>query len=139
VASAIAHSLSLSDVFDLDLGYAPVFNNPIDIVQTACCVLANSMEGLVKTISPDNLRREAGKCAVIDVSPFVEHSQTAIPDSVNVPLENLRQEGIPFDKSARCVLYSRTSSRAYEAYRYLVAKGYTDCAILEGGYLFWAQ
>lgn len=139
VASAIAHSLTCTDVFDLDLGYAPVFNNPIDIVQTACCVLTNKMEGLVKTISPRKLRELGAGGKVIDVSPFADHSQNAIPGSVNVPLENLRQEGIPFDKNAACVLYSKTSSRAYEAYRYLVSKGYGNLSILEGGYVFWAQ
>jgi rhodanese-related sulfurtransferase len=90
-------------------------------------------------MAPDRLVREAAGLKVIDVSPFVDHSQNAIPGSVNVPLENLRQEGIPFDKNTRCVLYSKTSSRAYEAYRYLVAKGYENLSILEGGYVFWAQ
>jgi NADPH-dependent 2,4-dienoyl-CoA reductase/sulfur reductase-like enzyme/rhodanese-related sulfurtransferase/two-component sensor histidine kinase len=139
VASAIAQSLSPVGVFDLDLGYAPVFNNPIDLVQTACCVLASVKEGFVKTIAPDRLHAEAHAVKVIDVAPLVDHEMHAIPGSINVPLENLRQEGIPFGKDTRCVLYSRTSSRAYEAYRYLAAQGYTDLAILEGGYLFWAQ
>jgi NADPH-dependent 2,4-dienoyl-CoA reductase/sulfur reductase-like enzyme/rhodanese-related sulfurtransferase/two-component sensor histidine kinase len=137
VATAISQSLSLSNVFDLDLGYAPVFNNPIDIVQTACCVLSSKMEGFVKTMTPDRLRREGHSLNIIDVSPFVDHTHGAIPGSINVPLENLRREGIPFDAKTRCVLYSKTSSRAYEAFRYLVAKGYANLSILEGGYLFW--
>jgi rhodanese-related sulfurtransferase len=56
-----------------------------------------------------------------------------------VPLENLRREGVPIDKKARCVLYSKTSSRAYEAFRYLVTRGYENVLILEGGYIFWTQ
>jgi NADPH-dependent 2,4-dienoyl-CoA reductase/sulfur reductase-like enzyme/rhodanese-related sulfurtransferase/two-component sensor histidine kinase len=139
IAAAIAQSLSLTGVFDLDLGYSPVFNNPIDLVQTACCVLANEMEGFVKTTSPDALGRQPNSVKIIDVSPLADHAHHAIPGSVNVPLENLRQDGIPFGKDTRCVLYSTTSSRAYEAFRYLVSKGYANLSILEGGYLFWAQ
>jgi NADPH-dependent 2,4-dienoyl-CoA reductase/sulfur reductase-like enzyme/rhodanese-related sulfurtransferase/two-component sensor histidine kinase len=138
-ASAITNAMTLSDVFGLDLGYSPAFNNPIDIVQTACLVLASKMEGFVNTITLDRFDREKGALRTIDVSPFSEHVAGAIPGSVNVPLENLRREGIPFDKKDRCVLYSRTSSRAYEAYRYLITKGYARLSILEGGFVYWAE
>jgi 3-mercaptopyruvate sulfurtransferase SseA len=37
------------------------------------------------------------------------------------------------------VLYSKTSSRAYEAYCHLHAIGYTKVRILEGGYVFWKR
>jgi NADPH-dependent 2,4-dienoyl-CoA reductase/sulfur reductase-like enzyme/rhodanese-related sulfurtransferase/two-component sensor histidine kinase len=138
-ASAITNALTLSDVFGLDLGYSPAFNNPIDIVQTASLVLASKMEGFVNTMTLDWFYREKGSLRIIDVSPFSEHVAGAIPGSVNVPLENLRREGIPFDKKDRCVLYSRTSSRAYEAYRYLVTKGYGNLSILEGGFVYWTE
>jgi NADPH-dependent 2,4-dienoyl-CoA reductase/sulfur reductase-like enzyme/rhodanese-related sulfurtransferase/two-component sensor histidine kinase len=139
VASAISRSMTLTEVFGLDLGYSPAFNNPIDIVQTACCVLAAKMEGFVKTTTLAKFSRGAAGVHVIDVSPFSEHIAVAIPGSVSVPLENLRREGIPFDKNERCVLYSRTSSRAYEAYRYLVTKGYSNISILEGGLVYWEK
>ena len=74
---------------------------------------------------------------IVDVSPPQEYSFSSIPGSINVPIENLREEGFPFDKNERVILYSRTSSRAYEAYRYLVASGYENTAILEGGLVFW--
>jgi NADPH-dependent 2,4-dienoyl-CoA reductase/sulfur reductase-like enzyme/rhodanese-related sulfurtransferase/two-component sensor histidine kinase len=139
VASAISRSMTLADVFDLDLGYAPVFNNPIDIVQTACCVLAGKMEGFVKTTTAQGLEKGMHALKVIDVSPLADHLFSAIPGSINVPMENLRREGVPIDKKVRCVLYSKTSSRAYEAFRYLVTRGYENLSILEGGYIFWTQ
>jgi rhodanese-related sulfurtransferase len=138
-ASAITSAKTISDVFGLDLGYSPAFNNPIDIVQTACLVLASKMEGFVNTMTLERFDREKGALCIIDVSPFSEHVAGAIPGSVNVPLENLRREGIPFDKKDRCVLYSRTSSRAYEAYRYLITKGYARLSILEGGFVYWSE
>jgi len=139
VATAIAKGMTLSDMFDCDLGYAPMFNNPIDIVQTACCMLAAKIEGFIKTITPDQLTNGGRAPRIIDVSPFAEHLQSTLPGSVNVPLEDLRREGIPVDKAEKCVLYSKTSSRAYQAYRYLTAQGYSKLAVLEGGYLFWSQ
>jgi NADPH-dependent 2,4-dienoyl-CoA reductase/sulfur reductase-like enzyme/two-component sensor histidine kinase/rhodanese-related sulfurtransferase len=139
VATAIAKRMTLTELFDGDLGYAPMFNNPIDIVQTACCMLAAKIEGFIATITPDKLTTNTHTHRIVDVSPFAEHLQDTLPDSINVPLEDLRREGIPVDKNERCVLYSKTSSRAYQAYRYLVAQGYSKLAVLEGGYLFWSN
>jgi NADPH-dependent 2,4-dienoyl-CoA reductase/sulfur reductase-like enzyme/rhodanese-related sulfurtransferase len=138
-AGAITRKLTLSDLFALDLGYAPVFNNPIDLSQTACCVLLSKIEGLIRTMTIDQFNKEIGGLHVIDVSPVSERIFTTIPGSINAPLENLRREGVPFDKKDKCVLYSKTSSRAYEAYRYLVSRGYSNISFLEGGYAYWAE
>ena len=138
-AGAITRNQTLSDLFALDLGYAPVFNNPIDLAQTACCVLSSKIEGLIKTMTIEQFNKKTGALHVIDVSPVSERMFTTIPGSINVPLENLRREGVPFDKNEKCVLYSKTSSRAYEAYRYLVSRGYSNISFLEGGHVYWAQ
>ena len=139
LACAITGAMTLDQVFQLDLGYAPAYNNPIDLVQTAGLVLTNKIEGLVKTISADDYCRQPDRFRTIDVSPFAEHVQNAIPGSVNIPLENLRTEGLPYGKKEPYVLYSKTSSRAYEAYRYLITQGFTDISVLEGGYNYWNQ
>lgn len=140
LACAITQELTLEDIFTLDLGYAPAFNMPIDIVQTACLVLKNKIEGLLHTITPEEFDREKNRLdGIVDVSPFSEHALHTIPDSVNIPLENLRQEGIPFDKEANVVLYSHTSSGAYKAYRYLSSIGYTRLRVIEGGYVCWKK
>ncbi|MBN2188972.1 MAG: FAD-dependent oxidoreductase [Chitinispirillaceae bacterium] len=139
VAAAIAKGMTLTDLFDCDLGYAPMFNNPIDIVQTACCMLAAKIEGFIATMTPDELTKGTRVPRIVNVSPYSGRLEGALPGSVSVPLEDLRREGIPFDKAEHCVLYSATSSRAYKAYRYLAAQGYSKLAVLEGGYLFWSQ
>jgi NADPH-dependent 2,4-dienoyl-CoA reductase/sulfur reductase-like enzyme/rhodanese-related sulfurtransferase/two-component sensor histidine kinase len=139
VASAILSSQTLCDVFNFDLGYAPLFNNPIEIVQTACCMLMAKIDGLVKTTTLLEFLKDKDSFHIIDVSPFSEHIFNSIPQSINVPLENLRKEGIPFGKNEKCILYSKTSSRAYEAYRYLYANGYQNISILEGGYIYWSD
>jgi NADPH-dependent 2,4-dienoyl-CoA reductase/sulfur reductase-like enzyme/rhodanese-related sulfurtransferase len=139
LACAISGRMTLDQVFKLDLGYAPAYNHPIELLQTAGLMLQAKIEKFVRTITPEEFAQRPIETRVIDVSPFAEHVQNAIPSSVSIPLENLRTEGLPFGPHVPYVLYSRTSSRAYEAYRYLVTKGYKNLAILEGGYLFWAQ
>ena len=76
---------------------------------------------------------------LVDVSPWSEYSLNSIAGSLNVPLENIRQDRLPFEKNEPIVLYSRTSSGAYEAYMHLITGGYTQLLVLEGGYLFWER
>ena len=139
-AAAITRNLTLSDLFSLDLGYAPGVQQPHR--SRADGVLRPfEQDGRIHQDHDDRTIQQ-GKPAsmhVIDVSPVSERMFTTIPGSINVPLENLRREGIPFDKKEKCVLYSKTSSRAYEAYRYLVTRGYSNISFLEGGYVYWAQ
>lgn len=139
LACAVATGLTLDEVFLLDLGYYPAFNTPIDIAQTACLVLKNKIDGLCETIELEEFERTMDTMRIVDVSPLQEHPFTTIPGSINVPLENLRQEGLPFDNDEQVVLYSKTSSRAYEAYRFLYAGGRRNIRILEGGFVFWKK
>jgi NADPH-dependent 2,4-dienoyl-CoA reductase/sulfur reductase-like enzyme/rhodanese-related sulfurtransferase len=141
LACAVATGLTLEEVFLLDLGYYPAFNTPIDIAQTACLVLKNKIDGLLETMELEEFERVRAQNTVriVDVSPLQEHPFNTIPGSINVPLENLRQEGLPFDKNEQVVLYSKTSSRAYEAYRYLHSGGRGNMSVLEGGYVFWKK
>jgi NADPH-dependent 2,4-dienoyl-CoA reductase/sulfur reductase-like enzyme/two-component sensor histidine kinase/rhodanese-related sulfurtransferase len=139
LACAVNGKLTLSKVFALDLGYFPAFNNPIDVLQTACAVLENKIDGLVRTVSlPEFLAAGSGQ-TVVDVSPIADFTFQSIPRSVNIPLENLRGAPFPFEKDAPIVLCSMTSSRAYEAYRYLAAGGYTGIRVLEGGYIHYKK
>ena len=48
LACAISNSMKLDEIFKLDLGYHPAYNNPIDIVQTASLALINKLDGLLK-------------------------------------------------------------------------------------------
>jgi rhodanese-related sulfurtransferase len=140
LACAVTQSLTLNDVFNLDLGYAPPFNTPVDLVQTACLVLSNKLDQLFKTITLEEFEQQKDHIAgIVDVSPLSEHTFHAIPGSINIPLENIRLEGIPFEKDENVILYSRTSSGAYQAYRYLITRGYAHLRVLEGGYVYWAK
>ena len=140
LACAIMQSLTLEEVLELDLGYAPAFNNPINLAQTACLVLNNKIDRFFKTITIEEFEREKKQIkGLIDVSPPSEHTFHSIPGSINIPLENIRREEIPFDKTALVMLYSKTSSGAYKAFRFLRTKGYSNLRVLEGGYVYWER
>ena len=137
-ASALTNGLTLSQLFVTDLGYYPAFNHPIDITQTGCIVLKNKLDNLVRFISVEDFEKRKDEIdGIISVCPLSVYPNTVIPGSINIPLETLRNSQIPLEKSASIVLYSKSSSGAYIAYRYLQSKGYTNMAVLEGGFEFW--
>ena len=136
---AISHSLTLEEVFATDLGYAPSFNNPIDLAQTACLSLTNKIENLVHTISPDEFEKVKEGVRIVSVCPASSYASQNIPGSINIPLERLRFDRLPFDQNSHIILYSRTSAGAYVAYRYLSSQGYANLSVLEGGFLFWQK
>ncbi len=138
-AIAASRGLKLMDIFKLDLGYSPDFNSPIELTQTACLALQNKIDGLITYISPDEFEEKKEEFRVVSVCPANIHAEFAIPGSINIPLERLRSERVPFDRSANIVIYSRTSAGAYKAYRYLIHNGYRSVRVLEGGYLFWQR
>ena len=139
LSTAITKRMTLNEIFNLDLGYAPSFNSPIDIAQTACLVLTNKMDGLIKTISIAELKKHSDEYKLIDVSPISDYNFFSIAKSINIPLENIRAEKIPFEKNEKIILYSKTGSGAYEAYRFLKTQGFEFIRILEGGFIFWSE
>lgn len=136
---AVSSGLTLLDVFRMDLGYSPAHNNPIELTQTACLMLQNKINGMVDVITPEELDNLTGEVRIISLCPANGHASFEIPSAINIPLERLRNENLPFDKTDTIVLYSRTSAGAYKAYRYLSRQGYTSLKVLEGGYLFWKR
>jgi NADPH-dependent 2,4-dienoyl-CoA reductase/sulfur reductase-like enzyme/rhodanese-related sulfurtransferase len=133
LAAALSRGLTLGEVFDLDLGYNPAFTTAIDISQTACLLLQSKMEGSVRTITREELLQARQPPRIVDVAPYAEYSLRPTPGSVNVPLEHLRSEGIPFTVEEKVVLCDAMSLGAYEAYHILAARGWKNLAILEGG------
>ncbi len=136
LAVAISAGVDIERFSDIDLGYSPSFNNAIDIAQVACNVLANKLDGLVKTVVPEELEKSD---ILISVCPTSGLETCRIPGSMHIPLERLRTERIDSSGDRRIVLYSKTSSGAYIGYRFLVSTGMRNIYVLEGGYLHWRR
>jgi NADPH-dependent 2,4-dienoyl-CoA reductase/sulfur reductase-like enzyme/two-component sensor histidine kinase/rhodanese-related sulfurtransferase len=139
LAAAIANGMTTDEMFVLDLGHAPEFNHPTDVVQTACMMLNNKIEGLVETITATELDGEVGRFTLAAIGAPDSSSRYLIPGSVEISPENLRKDQLPFREDEHVVLYSRTSMEAYQAYRYLSQREFRHIRVLEGGYLFWAD
>lgn len=142
-AMAIQGKLTISDIINSDLPYAPPFSPAIDNFITAAHALENKMLGRMLGVSCREVReklRRGEKPYLIDVRSAEEFEKTRLGIGENlIPLGALRSRlgELPADKNAEIVCYCTISLRGYEAAGVLMANGWTHVAVMEGGITAW--
>ena len=142
-ATAIAAGMTVQDLAELDLAYAPPYGSARDPVQMAAMAVGNLRTNKVKAISPTTLREMMSQpdhppISIIDVRTVEEHAKGAVTGALNLPLEQLRsrlQELAGVDPNGLLVVHCRTGQRSYVAARILAQRGFRNVVNLSGGYL----
>jgi NADPH-dependent 2,4-dienoyl-CoA reductase/sulfur reductase-like enzyme len=139
LATAIHGGMTVYDLEELDLTYAPPFSSAKDPVNYAGFVAVNVLQGRVKQCfwnEMDGLA-ESDDCFLVDVRTPKEFDLGHIEGSVNIPVDDIRgrMDEIPRDK--RIVLICQSALRSYIAARILMQKGY-DCCHLAGGWRLYS-
>ena len=133
LATALKAGLTVFDLEELELGYAPPFSSAKDPVNMAGFIGANLLRGDIELWYGDQFPDEVAGARLVDVRGPEEFASGHIPAAENVPLPTLRaaQEGWDRDQPIR--LYCAVGFRSYLAHRILVQRGFTDVATLAGG------
>ncbi|BEU05414.1 NADH oxidase [Agarivorans sp. OAG1] len=136
VATAIKAEMTVEDLSDLELCYAPSFGTGKDVVNKIGYVGANLNDGAFKQIRFSEVYQlvEAGE-QVIDVREEIEYRAGHIQGAVNIPMSTLRQRLDALNKSKPVYLHCRTGERSYNMTLMLQAKGYNAINIA-GSYEF---
>ena len=144
LVAAISLGATLEDLSNLDIGYAPPFNGPIDNISTAANVLRNLMEGQFHGINPkefhDHIQDE--DYLFIDVRTPKEYANNriaGIKNKVNIPLGQIRQEAkkLSCPKDQKIITSCQIDLRGYEAEVILRQQGFTNVYSLMGGMTGW--
>jgi rhodanese-related sulfurtransferase len=138
LATALAARMTLHDLAELDLTYAPSYSSANDPVNLAAFVGQNDLSGVSPLVTAAQLKAELASAAppfLLDVRTLREHEQGYVKGATHIPLDDLRFElgGIPKDR--RVVVYCRSGYRAHLALQVIRAHGITDLANVTGGYL----
>ncbi len=139
IATAMAGGLTAPDLADLELAYAPQFASAKDPVNMLGYVARNALEGLTPTVQWHELADAMAAGAVlVDVRDPGEHRRGAIPGSILLPVNDLREhlDGIPRDRPV--VIHCAVGVRGHTAARMLLQLGWTDVRNLDGGYTTWS-
>ena len=140
-AMALMNNMTVDDLAQADLCYAPPFSPAMDNIITAANVMRNKLDGLIHGISAkevDSWRKVGKEFTFLDVRTPGEIEQITLPDTLNIPLGKVRLEldKIPTDKPV--VAFCKISLRGYEAALMLQAAGYKDIRVMDGGVLAWS-
>lgn len=139
-AVAITAGMTVDQLANLDLCYAPPYAPAVDNILTAANVLRNKLDGYFRGVSPEELvaEQKAGKeVFLLDCRSPAEHQQIRLPGGNLIPLGALREKiaAVPRDKPVVC--FCKISLRGYEAALILKQAGYQDVRVLDGGILMW--
>lgn len=98
------------------------------------------------TITPRELsaRLERGeKLHLLDVRTPPEHAEVHVPDVYLAPLDRLDATALAsangFAKDQPLFIFCRSGGRAKQAAEKLEKSGYTQCSVVEGGTMAWAE
>lgn len=142
-AMAIMGGLTIDDLVNADLPYAPPFSLAIDNIVACAETMQNKLRGIMDGLSAVEVKEKLDK----GEKPFIidarspeewEEMRLGIGEHL-IPVGALRNRlnELPEDKNTEIITYCKISLRGYEAARTLVANGYTNVKVMEGGIMAW--
>lgn len=135
IATAIYGKMTVYDLENLELAYAPPYSSAKDPVNIAGFVAANMLKEDIRVIHWDELSGlDMSSTELIDLRSEDEiEEQGAVPDSLHIPMDDLRDRLPTLDKNKTYILICAIGLRGYIGYRIMVQHGFKACSF-SGGY-----
>ena len=126
--------LTVFDLVDLELSYAPPFGSARDVVNQAGMVASNVINGDAAIWHYEELQNSTENKIILDIrNPQELEKSGKIPDAVNIPLPQLRNRLNELPKDKEILVTCQVGLRGHVAYRILVQNGFKT-KNLTGGY-----
>jgi len=135
LAVAIRTGLTVFDLQELELAYAPPYGSGKDAINMAGFAAANILDGTVDVVHWDDLGEDD---FVLDVRTPGEFGKANVPSSVNIPVDELRDrlDELPSDTVINS--YCGVGIRSYVACRILMQNGFVARNI-SGGFITYCS
>lgn len=125
LSTAIKAKLTVFDLPELELTYAPPFGSAKDPVNMAGYAAINLLLGQSENIQWHELAAELAKGKVLlDVRKPNELAKGKFKNSQNIPLDDLRERLNELDKKTEYIVSCQSGLRSYNAERILKQEGY---------------
>jgi NADPH-dependent 2,4-dienoyl-CoA reductase/sulfur reductase-like enzyme/rhodanese-related sulfurtransferase len=134
-ATALAARMTVDDLAELDLAYAPPFSSANDPLNMAAFVAQNELSGYSPVVRPVEALALASedKALVLDVRGRGEYAKSHIAGSLNIPLDELRDSLGDLGRDRPIVVASRAGFEGHLAARQLIQAGFGGVAYISGG------
>ncbi len=131
LAVAVKQKMRIKDLAELELCYAPPYGTSKDAINLAGMVALNHMRGITRLIHWEDVSKDD---FLLDVRTAGEYARGNVPNSVNIPIDELRERLNEIPKDKNIAVFCRVGIRAHSACRILNQYGYKT-ANVSGGYL----
>jgi len=136
LATAIYAGLTVDDLMNLELAYAPQFGSAKDAVNQLGYAANNVWHQRTPSVQWHELEaRVAAGATILDVRTETENSEAAIPGSLLIPVDDLRAR-IAEVPDGEVIVHCRVGQRGHTATQLLRQNG-KNAHNLDGGYLTW--
>jgi len=133
ISAAMSGGLTVNQLAELELAYAPPFGSAKDPVNLAGMIAANVRQGDSQVVHADAIPADV---LLLDVRQPEETALGMINGALAIPLGELRSRLAELPRDRRVVAYCKVGLRGYLAERILRQNGF-DAANLSGGYTTW--
>ncbi len=136
IATAIYAGLTVQDLMNLELAYAPAFGSAKDAINQAGYVGDNVYTGKTENVQWHEIEQlQRAGTVLIDVRNDSENEAGAIPGSILIPVNELRNR-IDEVKGKELVVHCAVGQRGHTAVQLLSGHG-IKARNLSGGYTTW--
>lgn len=134
LATAMKGRMTVYDLEELELAYAPPYSSAKDPVNIAGFVAANVLKGDSQQIVWNELPAlDPAKDVLLDLRETAElRREGAIPGSVHIPLPHLRERLKELDGEKTYVPFCAAGLRSYIAHRILIQHGFKSRSLAGG-------
>jgi len=132
LATALRAGMTVHDLQNLELAYAPPYGSAKDPVNMAGFVASNLLKGDVDFWYAEDYPEKTAGGVILDVRTPHEFETWHVPGARNMPLSRLRKSLDALDRSKTFYVYCKVGFRSYLAYRILKQAGFT-ARTLSGG------
>ncbi len=142
-AIAIKGRLTVEDMVNADLPYAPPFSLAIDHAIATAHIMENKLKGRMKGITALEVKDKIDKkenIFLLDTRGPDEYEQMRLGHGETlIPIGALRKRlgELPEDKDTEIICFCKISLRGYEAARMLEGRGWRNVKVMEGGIIAW--
>ena len=135
IAIAVRHRMTVHDLQEFELAYAPPFSSAKDPVNMAGYVGSNILSGDVKAVYWDEaMNADMSRTFLLDAREPSEYEQGHIPNAVNIPLGQIRSRLSEIPRNREIIVNCQVGLRSYIGVRMLMQNGFENVKNLSGGY-----
>lgn len=136
LATAVSAGMTVEDLGELDLAYAPPFGSANDPINMAGFTAENRISGYSPSITPEEVEDfvENKKLALIDIRDYFTFQKGHIQGAVNLAPEKVLEELAQVSEDTAILVLDDNGKTAHRVVRQLLQAGYTNSLFISGGY-----